>query len=169
MTVGENDTQRPNRAGTAETVLHDERLGVPLWYWFAGVGVAAILSAEVHLGSPGIPAWLPYLVLVPFAVWIVARLGRTRVRVVERDGERYLLAGKATLPASVVSRAAAVPASAKSAALGRQLDPAAFVLNRSWVKTMVLVVLDDEDDPTPYWLVSSRRPDDVVAALVHGS
>ncbi|MBY6366330.1 DUF3093 domain-containing protein [Rhodococcoides corynebacterioides] len=150
-------------------MLHDERLTVPLWYWFAGVGVAAILSAEVHLGSPGIMAWLPYVVLVPFALWIVARLGRTRVRVVERGGERYLLAGKATLPASVVSRAAAVPATAKSAALGRQLDPAAYVLNRSWVKTLALVVLDDEDDPTPYWLISTRRPEELVAALVPGA
>ena len=30
---------------------------------------------------------------------------------------------------------------------------------------MVLVVLDDPEDPTPYWLVSSRRPEKVLAAL----
>jgi hypothetical protein len=29
----------------------------------------------------------------------------------------------------------------------------------------VLLVLDDPDDPTPYWLVSSRHPDRVLAAL----
>jgi hypothetical protein len=29
----------------------------------------------------------------------------------------------------------------------------------------VLVVLDDPDDPTPYWLVSTRHPDRVLAAL----
>jgi Protein of unknown function (DUF3093) len=28
-----------------------------------------------------------------------------------------------------------------------------------------LVVLDDPDDPTPYWLVSSRHPGRVLAAL----
>ena len=28
-----------------------------------------------------------------------------------------------------------------------------------------LVVLDDPEDPTPYWLVSSRRPEKVLAAL----
>jgi hypothetical protein len=26
-------------------------------------------------------------------------------------------------------------------------------------------VLDDPDDPTPYWMVSSRHPDRVLAAL----
>jgi hypothetical protein len=49
--------------------------------------------------------------------------------------------------------------------LGRQLDPAAYVLHRGWVGPMVLVVLDDADDPTPYWLVSSRHPDRVLSAL----
>jgi hypothetical protein len=30
---------------------------------------------------------------------------------------------------------------------------------------MVLLVLEDPDDPTPYWLVSARHPDQVLAAL----
>lgn len=73
--------------------------------------------------------------------------------------------GRAHLPVELISRAAAVPASAKSAAMGRQLDPSAFVQHRPWVKTMVLIVLDDPEDPTPYWLVSTRRPADLLAAL----
>ena len=79
--------------------------------------------------------------------------------------EVELWAGQAHLPMSVISRSASVPRSAKSAALGRQLDPAAFVLHRNWVGPMVLVVLDDADDPTPYWLFSSRHPDRVLSAL----
>jgi hypothetical protein len=150
---------------TGETVIYSERLRVPVWYWVAAIGVAVILSAEVHMGSPGVMAWLPYVVLVPFAVWVVSYLGRMRVMVVDRDGERLLLAGKATLPLSVIDRVAEVPGTAKSAALGRQLDPAAFVQHRSWVKPMVLVVLDDPSDPTPYWVVSTRDPSAVAAAL----
>ena len=30
---------------------------------------------------------------------------------------------------------------------------------------MVLVVLDDADDPTPYWLVSTRHPERCLSAL----
>jgi hypothetical protein len=30
---------------------------------------------------------------------------------------------------------------------------------------MVLVVLDDPEDPTPYWLISTRHPERVLAAL----
>ena len=89
-----------------------------------------------------------------------------RVEVVRNaSGEGELRAGQAHLPLDVIARAAVVPRTAKSAALGRQLDPLAFVQHRTWVKQMVLIVLDDPDDPTPYWLVSSTRPEELVAAL----
>lgn len=145
--------------------VFSERLTVPVWYWAAGIGVASILSAEVHMGSPGVQAWLPYVILIPVAVWVVLYLGRMRVRVEDTPDGRVFHAGDAHLPVSVISRVAIVPASAKSAALGRQLDPAAFVRHRSWVGPMVLVVLDDENDPTPYWLVSTRKPEALVAEL----
>jgi hypothetical protein len=80
-------------------------------------------------------------------------------------GETELWVGSAHLPVSVIARSAEVPKSAKSAALGRQLDPAAFVVHRAWVGPMVLLILDDPDDPTPYWLVSCRHPERVLAAL----
>jgi hypothetical protein len=97
-------------------------------------------------------------------------LSKTEVRVISGGtdraaGETELWVGAAHLPVSVISRSAEVPRSAKSAALGRQLDPAAYVMHRAWVGPMLLVVLDDPDDPTPYWLVSSRHPDRVLSAL----
>jgi hypothetical protein len=76
-----------------------------------------------------------------------------------------LWVGGAHLPAGVVARTAEIPRSAKSSALGRQLDPAAFVVHRAWVGPLILLVLDDPDDPTPYWLVSCRHPDKVLSAL----
>lgn len=76
-----------------------------------------------------------------------------------------LWVGPAHLPVAVIARSAEIPATAKSAALGRQLDPAAYVLHRAWVGPMVLVVLDDPNDPTPYWLVSCRHPERVLSSL----
>lgn len=111
------------------------------------------------------PTWLPYAVLSVVAAGVLVWLSRFEIRVVGEGRDTELWAGPAHLPASVIERSAEVPKSAKSAAMGRQLDPAAYVLHRSWVGPLVLVVLDDPDDPTPYWLVSSRHPDRVLAAL----
>ena len=138
---------------------------MPWWWWPIGLGLAAVLATEVNMGVRPLPDWLPYAVLSVVAVGVLLWLGRVEVRVTGAGDDVELWAGDAHLPASVMSRCAVVPRTAKSAALGRQLDPAAFVLHRNWVGPMVLVVLDDPDDPTPYWMVSSRHPDRVIAAL----
>jgi len=156
------------RAAT-HTVRYREVLRVPWWWWPPGFGLAVIIAYEVNLGIRSLPDWVPYAVLLPVAAAVLVWLGRVDVRVVGPSGDdgadTELWVGGAHLPVGVISRSAEVPRSAKSAALGRQLDPAAYVVHRAWVGPMILVVLDDPDDPTPYWLVSCRRPDRLLAAL----
>ncbi|OBF15671.1 hypothetical protein A5727_14690 [Mycobacterium sp. ACS4331] len=145
-----------------------ERLWVPWWWWPLGMGLAGLIALEVNQalsGASGVPDWVPFAALFAVAAAALIWLGRAEVSVVAGEGGVELCAGPAHLPVSVISRTAVVPRSAKSAALGRQLDPAAYVLHRVWVGPMVLAVLDDADDPTPYWLVSSRHPDRLLAAL----
>lgn len=156
------------RAAT-QTLRYRERLRVPWWWWPPGLAVAALIALEADQGIESVPKWLAYALLLPVAAAVLVWLGRVDVRVVSSstdDGaDTELWVGGAHLPVSVISRSAPVPRSAKSAALGRQLDPAAYVVHRAWIGPMILVVLDDPDDPTPYWLVSCRRPDLVLAAL----
>ncbi|MFI8569357.1 DUF3093 domain-containing protein [Rhodococcus sp. NPDC078407] len=144
---------------------------VPIWWWAAGAALAVLLAAEIHMGAPGVRAWLPYVVLLPLIAWALYTFSRLRVEVVAGTGSTdvELRVGKAHLPLSVAAKAAVVPGTAKSAALGRQLDPLAFVQHRTWVKQMVIVVLDDPDDPTPYWLISTKHPERLLAVLTaHG-
>ena len=155
----------PGSQVTSQQVRYRERLWVPWWWWLIGLGLAALLATEVNMGIGGLPDWLPYAVLGAAATGVLLWLSRTEVRVTGSGADVELWAGEAHLPASVIARCAAVPRTAKSAALGRQLDPAAYVQHRTWVGPMVLVVLDDPDDPTPYWLVSTRHPERVLSAL----
>jgi hypothetical protein len=74
-------------------------------------------------------------------------------------------AGRAHLPLAVVSEARAVDGDEARAERGVRLDARAFLLIRGWIPGMVRVDLDDPSDPTPYWLVSTRHPRQLVAAL----
>ena len=148
-------------------VRYSEQLWVPWWWWPLGFLGNGLMAYEVRLGLRTLPGWLPFAVLFAVAAAVLVWLGRMEVRVTNEDGRIELWAGDAHLPTSVIARAAEVPQSAKSAALGRQLDPAAFVMHRGWVGPMVLLVLDDPDDPTPYWLVSCRHPERVLSALAN--
>lgn len=148
-----------------QSVRYRERLWVPWWWWPLGFGLAALVALEVNQGVRVLPEWLPFAALFAVAAAALLWLGRVEIRVAVGDDGVQLWAGQAHLPVTVISRSAEVPRSAKSAALGRQFDPAAYVLHRGWVGPMVLLVLDDPDDPTPYWLVSCRHPQRVLSAL----
>ncbi|MET0703280.1 MAG: DUF3093 domain-containing protein [Mycobacterium sp.] len=161
----------PTSRVTSQTVRYRERLWVPWWWWPLGFVPAVLVALEVNQAVSGVPDWVPFLVLFGVTAGAILFMGRSEIRVVEGPGDDgpvgtvELWVGDAHLPASVIARSAEIPRSAKSAALGRQLDPAAFLLHRAWIGPMVLVVLDDPDDPTPYWLVSCRHPDRVLSAL----
>ena len=149
---------------------------MPWWWWPLAFALAALIAFEVNLGVAALPAWLPFATLFTVAAGALLWLGRVEIQVTAGSAvigtaasgvidAVELWAGEAHLPVTVIARSAQIARSAKSAALGRQLDPAAYVLHRAWVGPMILVVLDDPDDPTPYWLVSCRHPERVLSAL----
>lgn len=146
--------------------VHSERLRVPVWWWLVlGVVIALAVAAAAASTAPWW-MWLLIVVVPALFAWLFVSVGRERVDV-ESDGQGggTLYAGRARLPFDAIARTAVVPAAAKQAAMGRQLDPEAFVVHRGYVPTMVIVVLDDPMDPTPYWLVSTRDPEGLAAAL----
>jgi hypothetical protein len=153
----------PSTAGSATSGGHafDERLSVPWWWYPPVVGLGVLLGAEVHMGYPGLRAWIGYAVIVPLVVGVLVRMGRARVRVDDSE----LQAGSARLPLRFVGRVEVVERANKQAALGPELDPSAFVLHRGWVGHMVRIEVTDPADPTPYWIISVRDPEALCAAL----
>lgn len=153
-----SSTPRPATSGSTG---FDERLSVPLWWYVPTLGVAVLLGAEVHLGYPGLRSWIGYAITVPLFLFVLYRLGRTRVRVA--DGTLHV--GTSTLPLQYVGQVEVVSKADKQQALGPDLDPTAFLLHRGWVGPVVRVEQTDPDDPTPYWIFSVRRPERLVVAL----
>lgn len=139
-----------------------ERLIVPWWAWPLSLGAAALLAAEIGLGAPGLRTWLPYATLLPLAALGLWWAGR--IRVVVAGGE--LRVDDARLPVHLVADAIPLDAAGRRELLGTGADPLAFVVQRPWVSGAVQVLLADPADPTPYWVVSSRQPDRLTAALL---
>jgi hypothetical protein len=161
-------TPHPRATGTAPSGSgrFDERLSTPWWWSVPALVVAVLVYLDIRLGHPTWPAWpVAVLVLVLLAVALY-RLGRMRVTVEpdERAGA-VLRVGPASLPVRFVSAASVVPPADKQQALGPELRPRAYVLHRAWVRGMVRVDLNDPDDPTPYWLFSTKNPEALVQCL----
>ena len=39
-------------------------------------------------------------------------------------------------------------------------------MTHGWVPEHVMLVLDDPEDPTPYWLIGSKNPEKLLSAFV---
>jgi hypothetical protein len=148
-------------ASARPATAYRERLWTPWWWYVVAAGVACLLAAEFHISGLRLTDWIPFGTLVPLSLFMVWWLGRSRLEVA--DGE--LRVRGAHLPLRYVSGAIALDAETLRRVVGREGDPAAFVSIRPWVGPGLQVWLDDEDDPTPYWVVSSRHPDRVVTAV----
>ena len=74
-------------------------------------------------------------------------------------------AGRAHLPRTAVEKAEPFEGPDATAERGTGLDARAWLLLRGWIPGVVRVQLNDPDDPTPYWLISTRRPKRLAAAL----
>ncbi|MEV1287055.1 DUF3093 domain-containing protein [Micromonospora sp. NPDC049679] len=139
-----------------------ERLTLPWWLWLCALGLAALLAAEVWMGAPGVRAWLPFALFLPLTCVALWRLGRIRIAVV---GDQ-LEVDDARLPTRFVADAIPLDVSGRREVLGVGADPLAFVVQRPWIGGAVQLVLNDPDDPTPYWVISSRHPVRLATAIL---
>jgi hypothetical protein len=160
-----SDRQAPDRRPRDADPKFDEHLAIPWWWWPVGFGVAILLAAEVHMGYPGIRAWLPYVLFVPLIGVVLGFMGRHRVAL--RGGE--LRVGPAHIAVHYLGQPEVIYPNAKRRALGPDLDPAAFVLHAGWVGPVVRIAITDPADPTPYWIFSVRRADELAALLRGGT
>ncbi|MBC7290969.1 MAG: DUF3093 domain-containing protein [Actinotalea sp.] len=84
--------------------------------------------------------------------------------VVTVDGG-VLRAGRARIPVGLLGTGRALDREEARAALGPGSDARLYACYRSWLPGAVLVTVTDPEDPTPAWLVSSRSPARLLAAL----
>lgn len=79
--------------------------------------------------------------------------------------ESELRVGKARIARSELGAASAFSGSYAIEQRGTKLDARAWLMFTGWVDPVVRIDISDPLDPVPYWLVSTRHPEDFVSAL----
>jgi hypothetical protein len=145
-------------------MLFRERLTPPPLWWVIGVIVAATFPVAVlfYLG----PVWALATAAVAAALLVAVLVGWAAIRI-ELDGS-VLRVGRAQIELRYLSGALALDADRARARSGVHADARAYLVLRPYVPTAVEVTLDDADDPVPYWLISTRRPRALAAAITEG-
>lgn len=124
------------------------------------VGLFAVMCGVVVLVSSPVAALATTAgVLVAGAVLVVVGSPVVEVRADE------LRAGRARIPVTLLGEVAELDADGVRTALGPGFDPRTFACLRTWTGGAVTAPVLDPGDPTPSWLVSTRRPARLRAAL----
>ena len=76
-----------------------------------------------------------------------------------------LRAGRDTLALSEADEVIALDERQASALRGPRADPAARILLRPYLKRAVCIGLADPGGGVPYWLVATRHPEELAAAI----
>ncbi|WOP18075.1 DUF3093 domain-containing protein [Raineyella sp. LH-20] len=131
------------------------------WWWIVVIAGVILSVAVVYFvyQPPGIAGAIT-LALVALAVGAAAA-GSARVAV-EPDGLR---AGRNLLEWPYVAEARALSADESRDRMGAGADHRAFLVVRPYIRRVVEVTLADPADPHPYWLVSSRHPEELADAI----
>jgi hypothetical protein len=140
---------------------YDERLGVPLRWWVQGVMLVATLWLALIVSLPGALAWTFTGIALALLVALLVSYGSPHVTVA--DG--WFRAGRARIEAVHLGAVAALDPEESRRVAGPEADARAYLLLRPYLKRAVRVQITDPADPTPYWLVSSRHPDELARAV----
>ena len=146
---------------TGPAPSYDERLAPPPWVWLAVLSVALVAAAALHSGAPGWRAVVPYAVLLPVAV--LGLLLASRGRVTVADGVLHVPGAR--IPLDHLGGVTPLNREGTRRMRGPLAEPRAFVATRGWLTESVRVQVEDPEDDTPYWLVGTRRPAELAAAL----
>lgn len=155
------DSTRPShqQPEPREQVLYEEKLYPSFWLW-----LIALLFAG-----------LSYMVLAPIGILagVIAAVGMfvlcaivltaTTPRIVVTDS--MLQVGRAGIERKHLGPVTGYRGEDAVYQRGPGLHGLAFLCLRGWIAPVVRIQVTDERDRTPYWLTSTRRPEQLVTAL----
>ncbi|WP_168207501.1 DUF3093 domain-containing protein [Microlunatus elymi] len=140
---------------------HRELLWVPVGWWIlAGLFALSMFVAVLFYLGPWI-AIGTFVVLMAIITAVFVPYGRLTIR----TDEDRLWVGRANIEWRYIIQVRALDEQQTRQRRGPRADARAFLTLRPYLSRAVELTISDAEDPTPYWLVSSRRADQFANAV----
>ena len=136
-----------------------EKLWAAPWLFLA---TALVIPASILVF---VPISLPVGILTAAGLYLGCVVLLIVWSPVVRVHDGVLEAGKARISTDVLGEATAFEGEDARQERGPKVDMRAWLLIRGWVDPVVRVPIADASDPAPYWLISSRHPKKLAAAI----
>ncbi|ANH40504.1 hypothetical protein I601_4109 [Nocardioides dokdonensis FR1436] len=144
-----------------QTSGYHERLRVPPRWWIQWTLMVASFWVAMIVAVPEALAWGITTILMVLLTALLHAYGSARIVVTDE----WLHAGRARIQLHYLGPTQVLDAPDMRSIAGPEANARAYLLLRPYIRTGVRIAIEDPNDPTPYWLVSSRRPTLLAAAL----
>jgi len=156
-----SDTVSPVSSLKDENVMYSEVLSPPIWLLAFVFFLFASLALSVW-AALGNGAGVATLIVLCIALVIIRTKVAMKIQI--RGGE--LRIGRAHIALIYIGEVSVLSIEEMRLTRGRDADPSAFLALRFWQPRGVKVKIRDDRDPTPYWLISSKRSEELASALM---
>ena len=141
-------------------VIYFEKSTWPIMVWL----LVVIMCASIYLAIWAPLGQLPAILITIFTaigLFVISKIMQTKIFI----ADNFLYANKAKIDIKYIKKVTPLNKLEFKRLNGVAADPAAFLATNFWTNTGVKVELKDKNDPTPYWLISSKRADELVQKL----
>jgi hypothetical protein len=145
---------------TKSEVIFKEVIRPPLWLlgfiYFMFLSLVVAIWAALDNRSALI-AW----VFSTLAILAIARAARSTIEVTDKE----LIVGRAHIDLRYISKIEELNTQQMRLLRTRDADPASYLAITFWISTGVKITLQDDRDPTPYWLISCKKSKELTSTL----
>ena len=140
--------------------LFKERAPWPIWLWLFLLFLAASLALAIYAALGTRWGWISMLVQL-LALLFLSQLSALEIEVTDT----HLHVGPAHIERKFLGKIEVLDGDEMRRWRGPLSDPASYMALRFWIPTGVKIEINDANDPTPYWLVSSKKAQPLADAL----
>jgi len=141
--------------------FYRERLFAPPLWWVVGMITMLTFGAIVWTGFDLAITIVVFAALIGVTAALLINWGRAIIEVT--PGE--LQAAGASLPLALAGQVLPLDEAQARAMRGPRADPRAHVLIRPYLRYAVYVEVTAPDSEAPYWLLATRHPKELAAAI----
>ena len=148
----------PNPKPT-EPIVYRERVRPNLGTFIA---VATLLPAVTLVSEP-----FDYRIGIAVGLVLVLSIWSTLyfLAPVIQVGSSFLEVGRAKIPRNLLGNIEEIRKDKIFSERGPNLNPGAYKVFQGTVKTALKIAVNDPNDPTPYWIISTRKPAQLATLL----
>jgi hypothetical protein len=138
-----------------------ERLRAPVSWWVNGMLTMFTFGSIVWFGFPLWAAVVTYATLFAVTAAFLLNWGHATIEI---DGSQLRAPGE-TLPLAQTGEVRELDEAQARALRGPRADPRAYLLIRPYLRKAVYIEVCSADVAAPYWLLFTRHPAELAAAI----